>query len=133
MSKERKRYSAEFKLSAVSRMGEAETVAALARELGVRRKFLYLWREQLKAGGRAALERRPGRPSGPQSKPRPTPSAAELRVAELERLLGQKQAELEFFKRTFEHVRGAAGNRTSDGGKGSIAASKARSRSKGRD
>jgi hypothetical protein len=114
-------------------MGEAETVAALARELKVRRKFLYLWREQLETGGPAALERPPGRPPGPQSKPQPTPSAAELRIAQLERLLGQKQAELDFFKRTFEHLRGATADRTSDGGKGSIAASKARSRSKGRN
>ena len=132
MSKERKRYSPEFKLAAVNRMGEAETVAAVARELGVRRKFLYLWREQLEKGGRAALERPPGRPPGPQSKPAPKPSAAELRVVQLERLLGQKQAELDFFKRTFEYVGGAAANRTSDGVKGSIAVSKARSRSKGR-
>jgi hypothetical protein len=57
--------------------------------------------------------------------------AAELRIAELERLLGRKQVELDFFKRTFEQVRGAAANRTSDGGKGSIAASKPRSHSKG--
>jgi hypothetical protein len=54
-----------------------------------------------------------------------------LRIAELERLLGRKQLELDFFKRTFEQVRGVGANRTSDGGKGSIARSKPRSRSKG--
>jgi hypothetical protein len=99
----------------------------------VRRKFLYLWREQLQTGGRAALERRRGRPPGSRSKTvcPPTPNAAELRIAELERLLGRKQLELDFFKRTFEQVGGAGANRTSDGGKGSIARSKPRSRSKG--
>jgi transposase-like protein len=132
MSKRRKKYSADFKQDAVSRMAQAETITGLAKELGVRRKFLYLWREQLQAGGKAALERRAGRPPGSPTRTvsAPTPSAAELRIAELERLLGRKQLELDFFKRTFEQVRGAAANRTSDGGKGSIAGSKPHSRSK---
>ena len=130
----RSKYSAEFKQDAVSRMGQGgKTITALAEQLGVRRKFLYLWREQLQAGGKAALERGRGRPPGSKSKPvsQPAASAPELRIAELERLLGRKQVELDFFKRTFEQVRGAAANRTSDGGKGSIAASKPRSQSKG--
>jgi transposase len=134
MSKRRARYSAEFKQDAVMRMGQGgKTVTALAKQLGIRRKFLYLWRDQLAAGGKAALERPRGRPPGSVSKTvsKPTPSATELRIAELERLLGRKQVELDFFKRTFEHVRGATANRTSDGGKGSIAASKPRSQSKG--
>ena len=133
MSKRRARYSAEFKQDAVSRMGQGgKTVTALAEELGVGRKFLYLWRERLQAGGKAALERGRGRPPGSKSKSvsQPAVGAAELRIAELERLLGRKQVELDFFKRTFEHVRGAAANRTSDGGKGSMAASKPRSHSK---
>ena len=133
MSKKRKSYSADFKQAAVSRMAQAKTISGLAKELGVRRKFLYLWRDQLQTGGRAALERRRGRPPGSPSKSvsPPTPSAAESRIAELERLLGRKQAELDFFKRTFEQVGGAEATRTSDGSKGSIAQSKARSRSKG--
>jgi hypothetical protein len=61
----------------------------------------------------------------------PVPSAAEERIAELERLLGRKLLEVDFFKRAFEQVRGAASSRTSDGGKESIVASKLRSRSKG--
>lgn len=133
MSKKRKSYSADFKQAAVSRMAQAKTITGLARELGVRRKFLYLWREQLQTGGRAALERRRGRPPGSRSKTvcPARPNAAELRIAELERLLGRKQLELDFFKRTFEQVGGVGANRTSDGGKGSIARSKPRSRSKG--
>jgi transposase len=134
MSKQR-RYSAEFKLDAVSRMEHCKTITGLAKELGIRRKFLYQWRDQLRAGGKAALERRRGRPAGSQSKAvsQPTPSAAESRIAELERLLGRKQLELDFFKQAFEQVRGAAANRISDGDEGSIAASKPRSRSKEKD
>ena len=132
MRKKTKSYSAEFKLNAVNRMAQAKTISGLAKELGVRRRYLYDWRHQLEVGGRAALERRRGRPPGSRSKTvsQPGPSASELRIAELERLLGRKQLELDFFKRTFEQVRGAAGTRTSDGGKKSIAASRLRSRSK---
>jgi transposase-like protein len=57
MSKKRKSYSADFKQDAVSRMAQAKTITGLARELGVRRKFLYLWRDQLQTGGRAAAAR----------------------------------------------------------------------------
>ncbi len=41
MSKKKKSYSAEFKLDAVSRMAQAKTITGLAKELGIRRKFLY--------------------------------------------------------------------------------------------
>jgi transposase len=98
MSKKRKSYSADFKQDAVSRMAHAKTITGLAEKLGVRRKFLYLWRDQLQAGGRAALERRRGRPPGSKSETvsSPAPNAAESRIAELERLLGRKQLEVDF-------------------------------------
>ena len=133
--KSRNYYSVDFKQEAVRRMAEATTIIGLAQELGVRRKLLYQWRDQFLAEGRAGLERRKGRPPGSKS---PTmvhrqPNAAELRIAELERLLGRKQLEVDFLKRAFEQVRGAASSRTSDGGKESIAASKTRSRSKEQD
>jgi transposase len=132
MAKKARKYSVEFKREAVRRMAEATTIVGLAEKLGVRRKLLYQWRDQLKAAGIAGLERRKGRPPGSKSQKvsPPAPSAAELRIAELERLLGRKQLEVDFFKRAFEQVRGAASSRTSDGGKESIAASKPRSRSK---
>jgi transposase len=132
MKKKARSYSVDFKQEAVRRMAEARTVIGLAQELGVRRKLLYQWRDQLRTGGKAALERRKGRPPGSKSQTvsRPEPNAAELRIAELERLLGRKQLEVDFLKRAFEQVRGAASNRTSDGGKESIARSKSRSRSK---
>ncbi len=130
--KKPKSYSTDFKQDAVRRMAQAKTITGLAEELGIRRKFLYQWRHQFEAEGRAGLERRRGRPPGSKSQTvsPPGPSAAELRIAELERLLGRKQLEVDFLKRAFEQVRGAASIRTSDGGKESIAASRPRSRSK---
>ena len=132
MSKKARKYSVDFKQEAVRRMAEAATIVGLAKQLGVRRKLLYQWRDQFQAEGRAGLERRRGRPPGSKSQALspPSPSAAELRIAELERLLGRKQLEVDFLKRAFEQVGGAASNRTSDGGKESIAQSKPRSRSK---
>jgi len=131
--KQQKSYSADLKQEAVRRMAQAKTISGLAEELGIRRKFLYQWRQQFEAEGRAGLERRRGRPPGSKSQnvSPPGPSAAESRIAELERLLGRKQLEVDFLKRAFEQVRGVAPSRTSDGDKESIAASKLRSRSKG--
>ena len=132
MGKKTRSYSAEFKQEAVRRMAHATSISGLARELGIRRKFLYQWRHQFEAEGRAGLERRRGRPPGSKSQTvsPPEPNAAELRIAELERLLGRKQLEVDFLKRAFDQVRGAAPIPTSDGGKESIARSKSRSRSK---
>ena len=132
MKKKARKYSVDFKQEAVRRMAQATTIVGLAKQLGVRRKLLYQWRHQFQVEGKAGLERRRGRPPGSKSQTisPPAPSPAELRIAELERLLGRKQLEVDFLKRAFEQVRGAASNRTSDGGKESIARSKPRSRSK---
>jgi len=113
-------------------MAQATTIVGLAKQLGVRRKLLYQWRDQFQAEGKAGLERRRGRPPGSKSQTisPPAPSPAELRIAELERLLGRKQLEVDFLKRAFEQVRGVTSNRTGDGGKEFIAASRSRSRSK---
>lgn len=142
MSEERRRYSAEFKREAVRRMEGCQNVMALAEELGIRRKFLYQWREQLYRQGEQALERGPGRPpgrktnSGEKGKSAVSGEANDLpplqkRIAELERQLGIKQLEIDFFKRTFEHVRGEMGSPAGTGDKRSTGASKRRSRSKG--
>src|SRR6266436_4759077 len=54
-------FSREFKLSAVRRMLAGENVSALARELAVLRKDLYVWRDRFRGGGPDALRSR-GRP-----------------------------------------------------------------------
>jgi transposase-like protein len=40
-------YSTKFRRIAVQRMKGCSNIAALAKELGVERRSLYLWREQL--------------------------------------------------------------------------------------
>ena len=126
MSKER-RFSREFKLSALARMEAGANVSALARELGVRRKYLYQWRERFRLGGPVALRSR-GRPtkaeqlameSGsaealpaaspvmPAAAPLDELALAQRRIAELERKIGQQQVDLDFFQRALRHVREA--------------------------
>jgi transposase-like protein len=47
-----RKYGDEFRREALERMKTADNITALARELGIRRKWLYQWRDDaLKAAG----------------------------------------------------------------------------------
>lgn len=113
-------FSREFKLAAVSRMDAGENVSRLARDLGVRRKLLYEWRDAWRAGGAEAL-RPPGRPrkgaavvgarAGGAARGSPSLSgpagalvAARRRIAELERKVGQQALEADFFRQALQRV-----------------------------
>ena len=78
MKKKARSYSVDLKQEAVRRMAQAETIIGLAKDLGVRRKLLYQWRDQFRGEGRAGLERRKGRPPGSKSQTvsPPAPSAS---------------------------------------------------------
>ena len=119
MSKRKIRvFSREFKLAAVHRMIAGENVSALSRELKVRRKDLYCWRDRFRSGGPDALRGR-GRPrkavvaapSGghpmTQTAPDAQLAAARTRIAELERKIGQQQVDVDFFREALRQVRGA--------------------------
>jgi transposase-like protein len=123
MSKSIRVFSRETKLAALRRMLAGENVSALARELKLRRKLLYAWRDNFRAGGAEALRNR-GRPRKsalaalPETSPVTAAPATELakakqRVAELERKIGQQQVELDFFRQALRQVRGK--RRPSDG------------------
>src|SRR5713226_5130379 len=117
-------FSREFKLTAIRRMMTGENVSALARELKLRRKLLYAWRDNFRAGGPEALHTR-GRPRkvvpvvSSTASPAPVAaadgdlSAAKRRIAELERKVGQQQLELDFFRQALRQVGGK--RRASDG------------------
>jgi transposase-like protein len=144
MTDEAKRlFSREYKLAALQRMLAGENVSALARELGVRRKYLYQWRERFRAGGPLALRSR-GRPtkaevlamqagetapdipaaSLPQAAPPDALTTAQRRIAELERKVGQQQVELDFFQRALRHVREVRQRSGAPGGTASTRSSK---------
>ena len=109
-------FSREFKVSVIRRMLAGENVSAIARELPVRRKDLYVWRERFRAGGAEALRGR-GRPPKRVATAPPSAAAdlvvARRRIAELERKIGQQQLELDFFQRALRRVSGR--RRPSDG------------------
>jgi len=129
------RMSREFKLAAIQRMLKGENVTALARELGIRRKYLYLWRSRFRAGGAEALRGR-GRPPKPASAvadQKATASisaapdalaAAQQRIADLERKIGRQQVELDFFQQALWHIKGVRRQSDAPGAAGSTRSSK---------
>lgn len=138
-----RRFSREFKVAALARMEAGANVSALSRELGVRRKCLYQWRERFRLGGAIALRSR-GRPTkgeaaaitaGRCTLPAPSaeaaPSAApdevaraRRRIEALERKVGQQQVELDFFQRALQQVRQARRHSGAPGGTASTRSSK---------
>ena len=112
MSARKRRWSREFKAAAVARMETAETIGGLAAELGINRVLLFKWRRAREAGGIVAL-RSPGR--SPETTQLPETvvapvaipvdlSAAQRRIEELERKIGQQQLDLDFFRAALRRV-----------------------------
>ena len=102
-------FSREIKLKVIERLEAGETVASLARELGVHRQLIYKWRDVHRAG---RLGVRRGRPTRAQALARATGlaetdplAAAERRIAELERKVGQQAVELDFFQGALRRIK----------------------------
>src|ERR1700733_927015 len=107
-------YAMELKLSAVRRVLAGESVNAVAQELGIRRKRLYVWKDRYAELGEAGLvQRRGGRPRkqavaapGSEAKAgRGELLAARKRIAELERKVGQQELELDFFGEALRRIK----------------------------
>lgn len=138
MSKKARVFSRDFKVMVVRRMLAGENVRALAREVKVLRKDLYIWRDRYRSGGAEAL-RGCGRPrkatvtakdaGDKAAEARSELSAAELdvarkRIAELERKIGQQQVELDFFRQALRQVKEARRPSAEPGVTGSTRSSK---------
>lgn len=110
MAKKRERkyakYTEEFRRQAVERMKESDNVRALARELGIDKRLLYDWRE------RAADLSDQRSPANRQARTK------ETEVKELQRLLGEKTLEVDFFRGALQKV---AARRQGSGGSGETA------------
>ena len=103
--------SAEVKRRAVARLAAGEAASEVAADLKVHRQRLYDWQEQVRQGGLEAL-RGPGRPRKGSLEGPPLRSAilnegaaARRRIAELERKIGEQQADLDFFRQALRHVK----------------------------
>jgi transposase-like protein len=88
----RRKFTKEFKLAAVGRMRAGESVGLLARSLEVNREDLYRWSRDVEKFGVRAF------PGVGQKR------MEEMRIAELERKIGQQVLEIDFLKRALQHV-----------------------------
>jgi transposase-like protein len=121
-------FSTEFKCGVIQRIEAGERLAAVADELGIRRKLLYEWRDAFRAHGPVGLNRKRGPKAGSTHAARSSPglasavaasvpdfapssarpgdeagqarelAQARARIAELERVIGRQQVDLDFFR-----------------------------------
>jgi transposase-like protein len=103
------RYAKEFRRMAVERPKNCDNIVALSRELGVHRRLLYKWRDQLDPAGIA--EESPSQSSGE--------SRLRKEVSQLKRLLAEKAVEVDFFKGALQKVEARRQRRGSSGEKAS--------------
>jgi transposase len=90
--KSRRKFSREFKQTAIRQMAAGKSAAEVARALEVHPSDLYRWRRELDEHGAQAF-------AGAGRK-----RADDDRVAELERKVGQQTLEIDFLKRALQHV-----------------------------
>jgi transposase-like protein len=94
------------------------SVSGLARELGIRRKWLYKWRNQ--AGAKPARTGGDAKSRAPAEAVRePGNEALRQRVADLEGLVGRQTAEIEFFRGALRRVEERRQSRGETGGEAS--------------
>jgi len=90
--KTRRKFTKDFKQTAVRRLNGGQSVAEVARALEVHPNDLHRWRRELQEHGERAF-----RGAGKKR-------AEENKVAELERKIGQQSMEIDFLKRALQHV-----------------------------
>jgi transposase-like protein len=103
--KKGQRYSNEFRKQAVERMQTCDNIVGLARELGVARRLLYVWRERFD-----------------ETDPHPSRSREIIlrkQILRLKRLLANKTLEVDFFRRALQRVGARRPKRSDLGGEAS--------------
>jgi transposase-like protein len=85
------RWSAEFRQRALEQMKTCQNVKALAKELGVARQQLYMWKQQAEGREKAS---EPGASEDPRDR---RIRELEKKVGDLQGYIGQKTLELDFF------------------------------------
>ena len=100
-----KNYPKAFRQMAVERLKGCDNVVALSEELGVHRRLLYKWRDQLE-------------PIDDGQRPPENSKERELRlqVAQLKRLVADKTLEADFFKGALQKVEARRQKKDGTGG-----------------
>ena len=109
MSQKWRKYSPEFRREALEKMKTCANVTQLARELGIRRKWLYDWKDDA-SGGRPAL-------------PAAADGKGERKVRDLEALVARQSLELDFFKGALQRIEEQRRKRDETSGPGSTSKS----------
>ena len=95
MAKRRvRRYRDEFKRRCVEQMKQCDDIGALAKELGIHRRMLYRWRDQLEPVAQGKL------PSAPKS----AETRLRQEVSRLKQALADKTLEVDFFKGALQKI-----------------------------
>jgi transposase-like protein len=101
--RKRRKFSAAAKQRAVERMNQGESVTALAREYGVERSRLYQWKDRAETGMPFSESGRlPAR--GLKMVHATEVEAAQARIEELERKVGQQTLSIDFLKGALRQV-----------------------------
>ena len=103
------RYPNEFRRKAVERLKSCENIVALSQELGVHRRLLYKWRDQLD----------PVEPREESPAQNPRESTLRKEVHQLKRLLADKTLEVDFFKGALQKIEARRQRNGSSGEKAS--------------
>jgi transposase len=115
MAKMRKwrRHTVEFKRQAVERMKTADNIEALARELGVQRKLLYTWKNQLEG------HPEPRHANLQQTAEERKEAQLRVEIEKLQRALAQRALEVDFFRDALFRIEQARQASSASGGRAS--------------
>jgi transposase len=111
-------FSVEFRSAIAQRILNGESVSAISDEFKIKRSVLYRWRDAYRRSGKDGLSKTRGRPPGSPTravKPKPGETAADRRIAELERRLGRLTMENDFLARAFKRVKEARSKNSASG------------------
>ena len=110
----RRRFSREFKIAAVRRVNEGETIDTVARDLEVTVSLLWKWKKRVVEQGEGQLHG-VGRPKGSRTGDEVSEASQSRRIAELERLVGRQQMEIDFLDTALRRVEELRQNKKNDG------------------
>ena len=111
-------FSVEFRSATAHRILNGESVLALSTEFKIKRSILYRWRDAYRLGGKDGFKKTRGRPRGSSGlvvKTKPGATAADRRIAELERRIGRLAMENDFLARAFKRVKEARSKNSAPG------------------
>jgi transposase len=110
----RRHFSRQFKVAAVRRVMEGESMTRVARDLDLDLALLWRWRKRVVEKGEEGLYGIGERSTGRRTAEGEAESQRQ-RIADLERLVGQQQMEIRFLGKALRRVEELRQEKTDDG------------------